>query len=196
MALVPPENIFGLPLQLVQSCEVFYGTDPVAEQWIFDPISSTLSNVQNLQGVPVKSKILNGAILWECFFGEMRHSIPRCPLVKDSLTFPNLCAKAFYGYPPWGTWSAVLQRRGVRSKSWDQQRPRHVYYYSSKWFSTFAWEYVCLGFPGLWLEESFIYHTWKWAWGYVASTDERTMYLEIFKYHTWISVSLIMQNSA
>jgi hypothetical protein len=113
MALVPPENIFGFPLQLVQSCEVFYGTDIQLQSSEFltqisstlsseflTQISSTLSNVQNLQGVPMKSKILNGAILWECFFGEMRHSIPECPLVKDSLTFPNLCAKAFYGYPP------------------------------------------------------------------------------------------------
>jgi hypothetical protein len=101
MALVSPENIFGFPLQLVQSCEVFYGTDIQLQSSEFlTQISSTLSNVQNLQGVPVKSKILNGAILWECFFGEMRHSIPECPLVKDSLTFPNLCAKAFYGYPP------------------------------------------------------------------------------------------------
>lgn len=169
---------------------------PVAEQWIVDPFSCTLSNVQNLQGVPVKSKVLNGAILWECFFGEMRHNIPECPLVKDSLTFPNLCAKAFYGYSPWGTQSAVLQRRGVWSKSWDRWRPSDVYYYSIKWFSSFAWEYVCLGFAGLRLEESFIYHAWNELEGYVASTDKRTMYLEIFKYHMWISVSLTMQNSA
>jgi hypothetical protein len=27
MALVSPENIFGFPLQLVQSCEVFFSTD-------------------------------------------------------------------------------------------------------------------------------------------------------------------------